>query len=95
MKSKISGIESTGVTRTCIVKNLITGEELTFVNQDSLTDNVINAIISNSKLSSALLDQAQRETVSQLYPIKEGTSTITGRTFAYCQERHLHARYTN
>ena len=93
MKSQISGIEQTGVTRTCKVKNLITGEELIFVNQASLTDNIINAIISNTKISSALLDQAQRETISQLYPIKEGTSTITGSTFAYCPERHLHAKY--
>ena len=75
------------------VTNLLTSEELIFVNDLSLTENIVNAIISNSKTTGNLLNVEYRDKIKQQFPIKESVSTITGKAFAYCEAKHLHAKF--
>lgn len=75
-----------------IITNLITREELIFVNNLTLTENIVNAIISNDKRIGSLLDQDYRNSIKEKYPIKESTSKITNRQFAYCEAKNLHAK---
>lgn len=76
-----------------IVKNLITKEETIFVNDLSLTENIVNTIICNSNRTGDLLNLKHREEIKQKYSIVERKSTITGRRFAYCEAKDLHAKY--
>ena len=76
-----------------IVKNLITKEETIFVNDLSLTENIVNTIICNSSRTGDLLNPKHREEIKQKYSIVERKSTITGRIFAYCEAKDLHAKY--
>ncbi len=76
-----------------VITNLVTGEKNLFVNDLSLTDNIVNAIICNSKRTGSILDKAYREEIKTKFPIVESISTVTGRTFAYCEAKDLHAKY--
>ncbi len=76
-----------------VITNLITGEKTLFVNDLSLTDNIVNYIICDSKRAGQLLNKEYREEIKTKFPIVESISTITGRTFAYCEAKDLHAKY--
>jgi hypothetical protein len=76
-----------------IVKNLITKEETIFINELSLTENIVSAIICNSKRTGQILNKEFREEIKAKYPIKEAKSTITGKTFAYCEAKDLLAKF--
>lgn len=76
-----------------VITNLITKKETIFVNNNSLTDNIVNLIICESKRTGQLLDDKVRQEIKEKYPIKESFSTITGRQFAFCEAKDLHAKY--
>lgn len=76
-----------------IITNLITREETIFVNDNSLTDNIVSLIICESKRTGQLLENKVRQEIKEKYPIKESFSTITGRQFAFCEAKDLHAKY--
>jgi hypothetical protein len=75
------------------ITNLLTGEKTLFVNDLSLTDNIVNHIICNSKRTGQLLNKKYREEIKAKNPIVESISTVTGRTFAFCENKDLHAKY--
>jgi hypothetical protein len=76
-----------------IVKNLITNEETIFVNSLSLTENIVSTIILESKRTGQLINEDYRNEIKKQFPIVEAKSTITGRQFAYCESKHLHAKF--
>ena len=73
------------------VKNLATGTEEVYVNELSLTDNIVNSIILKRKETGQLTNPDHRAKYRS--SVVESTSTITGRQFAYCIEHELHASY--
>jgi len=75
------------------VTNLITGEKQLFVNDLSLTDNIISCILCNDRRTGELLNYNTRDNIKTAHPIKESVSTITGRQFACCETKDLHAKY--
>lgn len=76
-----------------IVKNLITNEETIFVNSLSLTENIVSTIILESKRTGQLINEDYRNEIKKQFPIKEAKSTLTGRQFAYCESKDLHAKF--
>ena len=74
------------------VKNLVTGEENIFVNDLSLTENIVNVIIINNKRTGELLNKNLRAQIKQENQIVESKSKITGNNFAYCIDLNLHAK---
>lgn len=76
-----------------IVKNLLTNEETLFVNSLSLTENIVSTIIIQEKRTGQLLNEDYRNEIKKQFPIKEATSTLTGRQFAYCESKDLHAKF--
>ena len=72
-----------------IVKNLLTNDKMVFVNDLSLVDNMVNAIISIEKKTSNLLNDNLREKIIVENNLTEHTSKITGRTFVYCEKYDL------
>ena len=72
-----------------IVKNLLTNDKMVFVNDLSLVDNMVNAIISIEKRTSNLLNDNLREKIIADYNLGEHTSKITGKTFVYCEKHDL------
>jgi hypothetical protein len=75
------------------VTNLITGEKTLYVNDLSLTENIVSHIICNSKRTGQLLNKEYREEIKTKHPVKESISTITKRPFAFCEDKDLHAKY--
>ena len=71
------------------VKNVLTGEEMIFINDSSLVDNMVNAIIYLEKKTSNLLNDSLREKIIAENNLTEHTSKITGRTFVYCEKYDL------
>jgi len=73
------------------VKNLLTGKKEIFVNDKSLTENIINSIIVSKRQTSNLLNEKTREQYRS--EIIEKTSKLTGRKFAYSIKYDLHASF--
>ena len=71
------------------VKNLLINEEMIFINDSSLVDNMVNAIIYLEKKTSNLLNDSLREKIIADNNLAEHTSKITGRTFVYCEKYDL------
>ena len=71
------------------VKNVLTSEEMIFINNLSLVDNMVNAIIYIEKKTSNLLNESLREKIIADNNLAEHTSKITGRTFVYCEKYDL------
>ena len=71
------------------VKNVLTREEMIFINDSSLVDNMVNAIIYIEKKTSNLLNENLREKIIAENNLAEHTSKITGRTFVYCEKYDL------
>jgi hypothetical protein len=76
------------------VKNLLTNEVEIYINNLSLTENIINSIITVKNLSSNRLNEKIRAKIKKDYKIIETTSKITNRKFAFCEEFNLHAKQT-
>jgi hypothetical protein len=71
------------------VKNVLTSEEMIFINNLSLVGNMVNAIIYIEKKTSNLLNESLREKIIADNNLAEHTSKITGRTFVYCEKYDL------
>ena len=71
------------------VKNVLTSEEMIFINNLSLVDNMVNAIIYIEKKTSNLLNDSFREKIIAENNLAEHISKITGRTFVYCEKYDL------
>jgi hypothetical protein len=71
------------------VKNVLTSEEMIFINNLSLVGNMVNAIIYIEKKTSNLLNESFREKIIADNNLAEHTSKITGRTFVYCEKYDL------
>lgn len=71
------------------VKNVLTSEEMIFINDLSLVGNMVNAIIYIEKKTSNLLNESLREKIIADNNLAEHTSKITGRTFVYCEKYDL------
>lgn len=71
------------------VKNVLTSEEMIFINDKSLVENMVNAIISIEKKTSNLLNESFREKIIAENSLAEHTSKITGRSFVYCEKYDL------
>lgn len=72
-----------------IVKNVLTNEEMIFVNDLSLVENMVNAVIYIEKKPSNLLDKNLRKKIIEDNNLIEHTSKITGRTFVFCEKYDL------
>lgn len=72
-----------------IVKNVLTNDKMMFINDLSLVDNMINAIICIEKNTSDLLNESTRKKIITDYNLVEHTSKITGRSFVYCEKYDL------
>lgn len=75
------------------VTNLITGEKTLFVNDYSLSHNIVSLILIDSKRTGDLLNDNVRQSIAASYPIREGKSKLFNNPFAYCDEKNLHAKY--
>ena len=71
------------------VKNVLTSEEMIFINNLSLVGNMVNAIIYIEKKTSNLLNESLSEKIIADNNLAEHTSKITGRTFVYCEKYDL------
>lgn len=78
-----------------IVRNLLTKEEMIFINNLSLVDNMINAIIYVEKKTSNLLNKGLREKIKNENNLKIHTSKITGQLFVFCEKHNLIAKIAN
>lgn len=72
-----------------IVKNVLTGEKMIFINDFTLVHNMVNAIICIEKKTSDLLNDGLREKIIAENNLIEHTSKITGRSFVYCEKYDL------
>ncbi len=79
--------------QTVEVRNLRSGQVYTFVNEQTLTENIVNAIFHENKQVGNILDANRRSAVKADNKIVESNSTKTGRPFAFCPDRDLHAKY--
>jgi hypothetical protein len=76
------------------VTNLLTQESEIFINDLSLTENIVNSIICNIKKSTGnILNKDYRDKIKDEAKIKESVSTITGSLFAYSETFDLHAKF--
>ena len=80
-------------TRTTIVKNILSKKEYVFVNNKSLTENIINVKILITNKTSQLLNEEER--TKQRAGITETKSKITNELFAFCIHTDLIAHYEN
>jgi len=78
-----------------IVKNVLTNDKMFFVNDLSLVDNMVNAIIHIEKKSSNLLNEDLRKKIIVDNNLAEHISKITGRPFVYCEKYDLIAHLSN
>ena len=72
-----------------IVRNVLTNEEYFFVNNLSMVDNMVNAIIHIEKKTSDLLNESARKKIILDNNLFEYASKKTGRTFVYCEKYDL------
>lgn len=72
-----------------IVRNVLTNDKMIFVNDLSLVDNMVNAVIYIEKNTSNLLDENFRKKIIADNNLVEHTSKITGRSFVYCEKHDL------
>lgn len=72
-----------------IVNNVLTNDKMIFINDLSLVDNMVNAIIHIEKKMSNLLNESLRKKIIADNNLAEHTSKITGRTFVYCEKYDL------
>ena len=72
-----------------IVKNVLTGDKMVFINDLSLVDNMVNAIIYIEKNTSNLLNESTRKKIIADNNLVEHASKITGRSFVYCEKYDL------
>ena len=72
-----------------IVNNVLTGDKMFFINDLSLVDNMVNAIIYIEKNTSNLLNESTRKKIIADNNLIEHTSKITGRSFVYCEKHDL------
>ncbi len=71
------------------VKNVLTNEEMIFINNLTLVENMVNAIICIEKKTSNLLNDSFREKIIAENNLAEHTSKTTGRSFVYCEKYDL------
>lgn len=71
------------------VKNVLTSDEMIFINNLTLVENMVNAIISIEKKTSNLLSDGLRKKIIAENNLIEQTSKITGRPFVYCAKYDL------
>ena len=76
-----------------IITDLLTQEKTMFVNDLSLEENIVNAIICKNKQVGNLLNPAIRDRVKLENPSVSSISTKTGKPFAYCENQNLHAQF--
>jgi hypothetical protein len=72
-----------------IVNNVLTNDKMIFINDLSLVDNMVNAIISIEKKTSNLMNESLRKKIIAENNLIEHTSKITGRSFVYCEKYDL------
>ena len=77
------------------VKNVLTNDEMIFINDLSLVENMVNAIISIEKKTSNLLNDGVRKKIIAENNLTEHISKITGRPFVYCEKYDLIAHLSN
>jgi len=77
------------------ITNLLTGDKAIFVNDHSLTENIISLHIFNQKRVGNILNKEYRKKLFLELDIKESVSTVTGQQFAYCEKLDLHAKFIN
>ena len=74
-----------------IVKNVSTNEKMIFVNDLSLVDNMVNAILQVEKKTGDLLNDSLREKIIADNNLVERESKKPGGTFVYCEKHDLYA----
>jgi len=72
-----------------IVNNVLTNDKMIFINDLSLVDNMVNAIISIEKKTSNLMNESLRKKIIAENNLAEHISKITGRPFVYCEKYDL------
>jgi len=72
-----------------IVNNVLTNDKMIFINDLSLVDNMVNAIISIEKKTSNLMNESLRKKIIAENNLAEHISEITGRSFVYCEKYDL------
>lgn len=79
----------------CVVKPILDPKkEEIFVNDATLTENIVNYIICEIKRSTSnILDERYRENVKNEAKITEKRSTITNQLFAFSETYELYARF--
>ena len=77
------------------VKNVLTREEMIFINEFTLVDNMVNAIIYLEKKTSNLMNESLRKKIIAENNLTEHISKITGRPFVYCEKYDLIAHLSN
>ena len=72
-----------------IVNNVLTNDKMFFINDLSLVDNMVNAIIQIEKKMSNLLNESLRKKIIADNNLVEHTSKKIGRSFVYCEKYDL------
>ena len=72
-----------------IVNNVLTNDKMIFINDLSLVDNMVNAIIYIEKKTSNLMNESLRKKIIAENNLAEHISEITGRSFVYCEKYDL------
>ena len=72
-----------------IVNNVLTNDKMIFINNLSLVDNMVNAIISIEKKTGNLMNESLRKKIIAENNLAEHISEITGRSFVYCEKYDL------
>jgi len=72
-----------------IVNNVLTNDKMIFINDLSLVDNMVNAIISIEKKTSNLMNERLRKKIIAENNLAEHISEITGRSCVYCEKYDL------
>ena len=78
-----------------IVNNVLTNDKMIFINDLSLVDNMVNAIIYLEKKTSNLMNESLRKKIIAENNLAEHISKITGRSFVYCEKYDLIAHLSN
>jgi len=89
-------IQKTGEVKNVNVKNVLSKHSLLFVNDSTLTENIISYVICHIKNSTSnLLNKNYRAKIKNEAKITEAKSKITGRKFAFSEKFDLHASFEN
>jgi len=81
--------------KTIEITNLLTQEKTHFVNELSLTENIVSKIILDNKQTGQILNKAVRQEIKNTFEIVERISGMTGNSFGFCGSKNLHAKYIN